>query len=288
MMPLTRPASTAALSLRDLIARLAANEVVEGVLLMGSTGQGALNVASDLDLLVVMSKLDEPLALVHTTIERRLAEIYFVLSATLDPILAPAQGSVSGGSLPHSSEQVALYTWIQSGQIVADRSGRLTRAQQMLQTTAWFTPASDEQRYRIWFGSNYNLQHTLWVAQSPEPRYQREVDVRLLYTVFFLVCDYFHLRGLPWQGSKAAMRWLAQHDPAYHALFLGFLDAGERARKLAIYAELVERTLAPYGPCWPTEATAIQFTAGSPVSAAAQERGLAWWEALIDPATGAL
>jgi hypothetical protein len=77
---------------------------------------------------------------------------------------------------------------------VADRSGRLTRAQQILQTSALFTAASEEQRYRIWFGSNYNLQHTLWVAQSSDPRYQREVDVRLLYTVFFLVCDYFHLQ----------------------------------------------------------------------------------------------
>ena len=170
---------------------------------------------------------------------------------------------------------------MQTGQIVFDRTGRLTQVQQILQTSDWFTPASQTHQYRIWIGANYNLQHTKWIAQSPEPLYQREVDIRLLFTVFFLFCDYFHLRGLPWQGSKAAMRWLAGHDPGYLSTFYAFLDASTRTEKLAIYEQLVEQTVAPFGAVWPNQATAIQLADGSVVTSEQIERALAWWEAVL-------
>ena len=56
-------------------------------------------------------------------------------------------------------------------------------------------------------------------ALSPASDYDLEVDIRLLFTVNLLFCDYFHIRGMPWQGSKAAMRWLEHHDPDYLTLF---------------------------------------------------------------------
>jgi len=269
------------LPLSDVIARLTAQTEVDSVLLMGSTAQDALTPTSDYDLLVVMTSMPEPLGLVHTSIDQRLAEIYFVTAAALEPILASSEHSVTGGALPQTGDQVALYTWMQTGQIVFDRSGRLTQAQNILKASDWFTPASETQRYRIWFGANYNLQHTKWIARSPDPLYQREVDVRLLFTVFFLFCDYFHLRGLRWQGSKAAMRWLALHDPRYLNTFYAFLDASSREDKLAIYEQLVGQTVAPYGAVWPDQATAIQLADGSMVTPEQIERALAWWEAML-------
>jgi hypothetical protein len=210
-----------------------------------------------------------------------LSESPIITTATLEPILASASHAVRGGALPQSGDQVALYTWMQTGQIVFDRTSRLTQVQQILRTSDWFTPASETHRYRIWFGANYNLQHTKWIARSPEPLYQREVDIRLLFTVFFLFCDYFHLRGLPWQGSKAAMRWLAGHDPGYLSTFYAFLDASTRTEKLAIYEQLVERTVAPFGAVWPDQATAIQLADGSVVTPEQIERALAWWDAVL-------
>lgn len=278
VLALTTPSRTATLSLPEVLARLSAHAEVESLLLMGSTGQQALTPSSDYDLLVVMSSLSEPLGLIHTTIDQRLAEVYFVTAASLNPILDSATGTITGGALPQSGDQVALYTWMQTGQIVLDRTGRLTQVQQLLQRSDWFVPAPETQRYRIWFGANYNLQHTKWIASSPDPLYQREVDVRLLFTVYFLFCDYFHLRGLPWQGSKAAMRWLTTHDPAYLECFLAFLDAGTRERKLTLYEQLVEQTVAPFGALWPQQATAIQLADGSSVTAEQIERAFAWWD----------
>jgi hypothetical protein len=66
------------LSLPDVIARLTAHPELESLLLMGSTAQDTLTPASDYDLLAVMTTLPEPLGLVHTTIDQRLAEVYFI------------------------------------------------------------------------------------------------------------------------------------------------------------------------------------------------------------------
>ena len=268
------------LTLDEIIARLKQHDAVDGVLLMGSTGQNTISPASDYDLVVALSSQPEPIALLHTVIDQRLAEVYFFATDTLDQI-ANEQNSAQGGALPVAGDRVAFYTWLQTGRIAFDRNGRLARVQQHLRTTQWFNATGDAQRYAIWFGHNYNLQHTMWIARSDDPLYQREVDIRLLFTVNFLFCDYFHLRGLPWQGSKAAMRWLEQHDPAYLTLFHSFLDAPNRAAKLPIYEKLVHLTLAPVGSVWAKEATAVNFAPDSAFEPGMIERGLAFWEGLI-------
>jgi predicted nucleotidyltransferase len=61
------------LSLSNVIARLSAYTDIESLLLMGSTAQQALRPESDYDLLAIMTTLPEPLGLVHTTIDQRLA-----------------------------------------------------------------------------------------------------------------------------------------------------------------------------------------------------------------------
>ena len=268
------------ITLDEVIARLQQHYAVDGVLLMGSTGQNTVSPASDYDLVVVLSTQPEPIALLHTLIDQRLAEVYFFSTDTLDQITQERHGA-QGGALPSAGDGIAFYTWLQSGRIAFDRNGRLARAQQHLRTTVWFKPADDAQRYAIWFGHNYNLQHTMWIARSDDPLYQREVDIRLIFTVFFLFCDYFHIRGLPWEGSKAAMRWLGAHDPDYLALFLSFLDAPNRTDKLAIYEQLVPLTLAPVGQVLSDQQSAVNFAPDSAFEPAMIERGLAFWESLL-------
>ena len=268
------------LTLNEIIARLMLHDPVDGVLLMGSTGKHTLSPASDYDLVVVLSSQPEPIALLHTLIDQRLAEVYFFSTNTLDQI-ANEQPNAQGGALPSAGDRVAFYTWLQTGQIAFDRNGRLARVQQHLRATEWFKPGDDAQRYAIWFGHNYNLKHTKWIARSNDPLYQREVDIRLLFTVNFLFCDYFHIRGLPWQGSKAAMRWLEAHDPAFLKLFHSFLDATNRADKLAIYEQLVSLTLAPIGQMLNDQQSAVNFAPDTVFTPALAERGLAFWESLL-------
>ncbi|HJZ48342.1 MAG TPA: nucleotidyltransferase domain-containing protein, partial [Roseiflexaceae bacterium] len=73
----TFPTATHALALDELLARLAVHPAVDGVVVMGSAGEGALKPASDYDLYVVLSSMPQPLFLLLTTVEQRLTEVYF-------------------------------------------------------------------------------------------------------------------------------------------------------------------------------------------------------------------
>src|SRR4051812_34689529 len=75
-------------SLDEVIASLSARPAVDAVLTMGSTATGALHPASDYDLLVVLSEMPVPVFLAMTTIDGRMAELYFTTTQTLDTLLA--------------------------------------------------------------------------------------------------------------------------------------------------------------------------------------------------------
>src|SRR6478609_1605444 len=75
-------------SLDEVIANLSAHPAVDAVLTMGSTATGALHAASDYDLLVVLSEMPVLTFLAMTTIDGRMAELYFTTTQTLDTLLA--------------------------------------------------------------------------------------------------------------------------------------------------------------------------------------------------------
>ena len=58
---------------------------------------------------------------------------------------------------------------------------------------------------------------------------------------------YFDLRGLIWQGEKAALRYWTAQDPEYFALVQKCLDTQDRLERVAAYRALMERTIQPIG-----------------------------------------
>jgi len=89
------------LTLNGLIARLGQHDAVDGILLMGSTGQDTVSPASDYDLVVVLSTQPEPIALLPTLIDQRLAEVYFFstdmtedLGSIRELVLRQAKGKI--------------------------------------------------------------------------------------------------------------------------------------------------------------------------------------------------
>ena len=65
------------------------------------------------------------------------------------------------------------------------------------------------------------------------------------------------------------------------ALFHSFLDAPNRADKLAIYEQLVPLTLAPVGQVLNDQQSAVNFTPNRPFDPAMAARGLTFWESLL-------
>jgi predicted nucleotidyltransferase len=272
---------TETLALDSAIGRLAAHAAVDGVVVMGSASSGALNPSSDYDLFVVMSSMPEPLYLVLTTIDGRLAEIYFTTTACIDGMLALDEPT------PGDLDEAVAVQWLQTGRIAFDRSGRLERLRLKVQSDSWRDLArANETRtedvYAYWWKINYNLRQTERMLLSDDPAYLMAVDIRLLYSLPEVFVGYARARGIPWRGEKQLIRHLTQHDQAFLDLFRRCIAETDRARKVALYAQAAALALEPVGGLWASGATGVQIKIDPAFQPQQIERALAFWQSLID------
>lgn len=84
MKPVTRAAQTIDATLEEVVVRLARNEIVDGVMVLGSTGTDAVTGSTDDDLLIVLTELSAPVRIVKTWIDHRFGESYCTTIAALD------------------------------------------------------------------------------------------------------------------------------------------------------------------------------------------------------------
>jgi hypothetical protein len=273
-LPQTTPSQSIALSLNEVVARLARRAAVAGVLLIGSTAQTTVNASSDYDLVVVLAHMPAPMHVALTTIDGRLADIIFVTLQEIDRLLGKNE------VIPDSWD-ARLLQWFQSGRIVFDRMGRLQQVQEKSANVRTSSPSDTGDGYRLWFAINYNVKQTLRMLESDDPLYQMTIDLRLLYSLSEVWTGYFRVRGLPWAGEKASILYLSEHDPDYLQRFRRCLAEADRRSKVEQYTELAERTLAPLGGLWTQDTTAIQFHDNSPWTPRQDDAALVFWNSLL-------
>jgi predicted nucleotidyltransferase len=277
----TIPTSTEGLTLAQVIGRLARHPVVDGIVVMGSGSKGALNPTSDLDLFVVVASMPEPLYMVLTTIESRLAEVYFTTTSEIDRLEAldrPTYGD--------ADEHVATL-WLQTGRIAFDRSGRINRLRRKVQADPWPDLARSNETmaadiYAYWWKINYNLRQTRRMLSSDDPVYLMAVDIRLLYSLPEVFVGYARARSMPWRGEKELIRYLQQHDQAFLDLFRQCIAETDRSRKVDLYERAAALALAPAGGLWQPKATSVQIRADESFQPAQIMHALEFWQSLID------
>ena len=263
------------MTLEEVIAKLAEREAVDGIVIIGSASENQLSPASDYDLVVVLSDMPAPLHVGLTYIDQRLTDIIFFTVAELDQVLSlaePVDAEEWVGRLTH---------WLQIGRIAFDRTGRLQRAQRKVLAGQWLSQASESMIYQTWFRINYNVKHNKRMLASDDSVYQQTLDMRLLYSIAEVFSGYFDLRRLPWEGEKAAIRYLAAHAPEYLDLFQRCLAEADRVRKVQLYEQLAALTTAPVGGLWQDGTTAIQFKPGTQLQPGMIEAALHFRESLF-------
>ena len=274
MFPLPH-ASTADMALDEVLARLSRHSAVDGLVIVGSAARDALTPVSDYDLLVVLGETPVPLHVGITYIDHRLTDLLFATTAHIDRILA-AESAIDGDAW-----EGRIARWLVDGQVVFDRYGSLRRAQEKVRRSEWIRPLEDIDAYGAWIGVNYNLLHTRRLMRSEDPVYLHAAELRMsLYGVGSVIFSYFRIRKLPWDGDKAAIRYLLAHDPSYFDLLQQFLRAPDPLAKFAIYERIAAATLAPLGDLWNSEPTVL-WNDMSPASWETLEQGLAFWESLL-------
>jgi hypothetical protein len=118
------------------------------------------------------------------------------------------------------------------------------------------------------------------MAQVDDPVYQTAVDLMVCGGLSDICRAYYQMRNLPWEGEKAGLRYLQQHDTAYLALLRQCLAATDRAQKLELFGRLVAETLRPAGNSWQPGCTAVALD-GTARAAADVQAALDFWESLF-------
>ena len=278
----TIPSPSSSITLEETIARLARHAVVEGVVLIGSTGTAAATPDSDYDLVVVLRELPAALDVGVTTIEGRFTDLLFVRSSQIDELLAleaPVDGAAWLGR---------IIRWLLTGQIAFDRTGRVGQAKEKARSADWLLPISDLDVYQAWFSINYNLAQARRMIAATDPVYHTMLDVRFaVYSAMDLLYYYLRIRKLRWQGEKEAIRYLAAHDPSYLETYLQFVHEREQLRRLALYEQLAAQAIAPAGGLWPAHGTAVHALADGAWRPGLIADSLAFWERLVSDEAGA-
>jgi predicted nucleotidyltransferase len=275
MMPLLWDSRSNHLTLEEALARLAADERVDGLALFGSRAGGAALPASDHDVLILVSELPVGIFQMLSHIEGRMADIVFVQAAQADRLLA-------GGPVAANTGDGRFLLKMHTARIVYDASGRLARAQALARQGGWRAPSNYAAQYGPWFWHNFVLYQVKRMAQADDPVYHTAVELMLCSGLSDLGRAYCSLRNLPWEGEKAVLRYLQQHDPAYLALLRECLAAKELACKVQLFEQLVIETLRPVGQTWRPGCTAVILDA--PDATAAQiETALDFWQSFFKP-----
>ena len=262
------------MTLGEVTARLGQNEVVTGLLLIGSAARGELTPSSDYDLVIVLAEMPVPLHVGVTYIDGTLTDLIFLRAAQIDEVLALEECVAEDGWLGR------IVRWLEEGTILFDRDGRLAQAQAEARSQDLLVRPEDA-GYSAWFTINYNLAQTRRLLAADDAVYLATADLRMaLYAPRDLVFGCFQLRGLRWEGDKAAVRHLTAHDPAYLDLLARFLGHPNREEKHALYEWLAALTVAPIGTLWEEGETAMTFE-GEKVTPDMVTAALSFWQGLL-------
>jgi len=239
--------------LDDVVQRLAGHPAVQGVALCGSARDAALTRVSDIDLLLVVDEAHEDLRSGVTCIGGRMGDLLFATTGEISEI-ANAESALDAATWIGM-----LASHLERADILFDRHGALAMAQAQIRRCELASSAEPGAAYRAWNKINYDRQHNRRMLESDDPDYAAALDVRLLYGLVDVFTGYFATRGLRWQGEKAAVRYLREHDPEFLALFQQAHSENDRRAKFDLYEQLCQQATAPVGGLWPDGATSAHL-----------------------------
>lgn len=276
---LSTPSISDGLSLQETLARLKASPFVDGIAEFGSRASRQTDAVSDYDLLLLVHDVPTRVFQMVTTIDGHIADIVLVETQTADALLAVNEP-------PDARSFEGLFAGkMKTAHIVYDKTGRLGRVQAYVNREAWTghthsqPPAAD--LYGAWFWQSFGLLHLERMAESPSPIHQTAVDMMLTAFLPGTWRSYFEIRGIAWEGEKAAVRYWIEQDTAYLELVNGCLAANEQKIRFAAYQTLVEQTLKPVGSIFRKGATAVALANPTDMAVDVQ-RTLDYWKGLFD------
>ena len=260
----------------SLVERLKESPRVDGLLLLGSTGQSSLNAFSDRDLLIVLDECDLKITNGAVFCDDVLVDLVFATRQQVQDLTTAEPGSIS-----LSDSRASFFNWVPSGTIAFDRCGCLESLRNALRRSDSSPKLTEGESVKRADRALYNLAQTQRMSGSPDPVYQQAVDLRMLYQLSDLMVDYFNLRGLPWRGEKEAIRYWQSSAPGYMDLFMRCCWERRRAERVRLYAELVNATIEPVDFQWDADGPNFVVSPPKDMTRENLERAQRFWRSLL-------
>ncbi len=271
----TRKAKTNERTIDEVIDKLARQEIIDGLIVVGSAATDQLTPASDYDLVIVLATMPVPLHTGVTYIDGRFTDLLFHTTEQIEQILAATE------PFDFWDWTGRLVGWLETGQVHFDRHGKLGAAQAKIRSGQWIAPVEESAGYGAWQTINYNLAVVRRLLTSDDPAYLMAADLRMaLFGPQDLFWNYFAVRGLQPDSEKQHIRYLQEHDPTFLAYFNRFLAELDRNEKFRCYVVLAEQVLAPVGALWQAGETVLNL-GGKERTFAMEEKALDFWAGLI-------
>jgi predicted nucleotidyltransferase len=225
--------------LQKIINTLSKKDNVDALLLCGSTATGKQTKSSDHDLVLVVKEKPDKLLSLFTYINGLPADIFFYSSGDIKRIVLNKQIKEGGESW--------LMHWLQKGKISFDKSGDLSKLQNMISEIQYpLDTSAGTSAYKI----NYNLVNNTRYFESNDSLYHSALEIRLLYSTVEALVGYFSIRHIYWEGEKKSIQYLENQDPEYLSVFQKTARASNLQDKFAAYRDLVEKSFTSEYPKW--------------------------------------
>jgi hypothetical protein len=256
----------------QVIGRISKNTVVDGIFVIEPSDPDLRISGSDRVIVAVLSEMPVPLHVSLTFIEHKLTLVLFTLTSDIDSILSCDKKYLAWDYI------VKIATWLKTGRIAFDRSGRLKLAQEAIKLDDLTQPFDENDQYEICFNINMNYHQNKHLLESTDPLRLAAFDLELIHSLTNLSCWYFYLRNIMWLGEKKALRYWEQHDPGYLSLIKQFHLEPERKRKFQVYEQLAALTIAPAGQIWNEQQTALLLRYDKKQLSGDNEKAYSFWE----------
>jgi len=272
-----RDAVTRTWNFDETIQRLSQSPFVEGVAEFGSRATARNGAASDYDLLIVLRDLPSPVFQIITTINGRIADVVPVDAMLIARIIAEGATAIT------DRFNLMLVQKLRTARILFDRSGLMGRAQAAAQAIPEQQllpqPAPYGKRYAEMFWQGFVIQQARRMARSDDEIHHLAADMMITSILTQTYRSYFELRGLTWEGEKAALRHWQQSDHKCYELVRSLIGTSDLETRLNAYEALSRQVLDGYGEPIREGQTAVMFA--SEANEAELEAMLNYWDGLF-------
>lgn len=249
-----------------MLAHLKAHRAVLGLVAYGSDHAADGYTQGDIDLFVVLQEKDPAVESLHFYINDTPVDLNLI---TLDQLRNL------------ESEHGFAFFALQNGRVIFDRSGSLDYEIRKLRERATLNEPINLSQHELAF-IRHGHRHIFDKLRNRLESMPLTSRLLMHSNIYWLVVNYFQVRGLPYRGEKQALEYLREYDPQVYAGLQDFYTAENIERQVEISREISQRVLRPIGGLWRRDEV-LAF--GNPDEYDLQRRGNALFRQLFQEPT---